>query len=147
MMKRNHIGLIVFLSLLFLCRFINIPFIGISPVSAAAEVAETMADGANYNKMTALTMTEKTVHTAKVQVATPTFTPVGGTYASHPNVVISCNTAGAIIRYTTYGGEPTSASPQYIGPIPVIITTTLKAKAFKAGMTESNTAAATYTIE
>lgn len=146
MMKRKHMGLIIFLSLLFLCRFINIPLIGVSPVSAAAGVAETMADGADPNKMTALTTTGKTVHTTKVQVATPTFTPAGGTYASHPNVVISCKTAGAIIRYTTYGGEPTSASPQYTGPIPVIITTTLKAKAFRWDMADSNTAAATYAI-
>ncbi|MBV5337668.1 MAG: chitobiase/beta-hexosaminidase C-terminal domain-containing protein [Deltaproteobacteria bacterium] len=122
MMKRKHIGLIVFLSLFFLCRFINIPFIGSSPVSAAT--------------------TEKT----KVQVATPIFTPAGGTYTSHPNVVISCKTTGAIIRYTTYGGEPTAASPQYTGPIPVIITTTLKAKAFKWDMADSNTAVATYAI-
>ena len=60
---------------------------------------------------------------------------------------MSCSTVGATIRYTTYGGEPTSASPQYTGPIPVIMTTTLKAKAFKWEMTDSGTAAATYTIE
>ncbi len=146
MMQRKRMGLIVVLCLFFLCSFININFIGVSPISAAAGVAETSADGADYNKMTALTMTEKTVHTAKVQVATPIFTPAGGTYASHLNVVISCKTAGAIIRYTTYGGEPTAASPKYTGPIPVIITTTLKAKAFKWDMADSNTAAATYAI-
>jgi chitinase len=80
-------------------------------------------------------------------VATPTFSPAGGAYTSHQNVTLHCSTSGAIIRYTTYGGEPTAASPQYNGPIPIIITTTLKAKAFKWNMTDSSTASATYTIE
>lgn len=81
-----------------------------------------------------------------VQVATPTFSPAAGTYSSHPSVTISCSTVGATIRYTTYGGEPTSASPQYTGPIPITITTTLKAKAFKWNMADSNTGNATYVI-
>ena len=81
------------------------------------------------------------------QVAAPTFSPAGGTYASAQNVTISCATAGATIRYTTDGSEPTAASTQYAGAINVSGTTTIKARAFKSGMNDSATASATYNIQ
>ena len=80
-------------------------------------------------------------------VATPVFTPGGGTYSSAQSVTISCGTIGAIIRYTTDGSEPTAAATQYTGPITVSSgTVTIKAKAFKAGMNDSAVASAGYTI-
>jgi hypothetical protein len=79
-------------------------------------------------------------------VATPTFNPPSGTYSSSQSVTISCSTSGATIRYTVGGSEPTQSSTTYSGPISVSTTTTIKAKAFKSGMTASNTASATYTI-
>jgi len=81
------------------------------------------------------------------KVATPTFSPAQGTYSSSQSVAISCGTAGATIRYTTDGSEPTSSSTAYSDPISVSATTTVKAKAFKSGMTDSDTATATYTVE
>ncbi|KAF5084684.1 Lamin Tail Domain protein [anaerobic digester metagenome] len=79
-------------------------------------------------------------------VATPTFTPVAGTYYSTQNVEITCATADAEIRYTTNGDEPSESSSLYSTPIEVSATTTIKAKAFKAGMTPSALATAAYTI-
>lgn len=79
-------------------------------------------------------------------VATPTFNPAEGTYTETQNVAISTTTAGDTIRYTTDGAEPTETSTVYSTPIEISTTTTLKAKAFKAGMTDSATASATYTI-
>lgn len=79
-------------------------------------------------------------------VATPTFSPAGGTYTSTQNVALSCTTTGATIRYTTNSSEPTSSSTVYSSPINVSSTTTIKAKAFKDGWTPSSTASATYTI-
>lgn len=79
-------------------------------------------------------------------VATPTFSPAGGTYTSTQNVSIATTTANATIRYTTNGSEPTSSSTAYSSPINVSSTTTIKAKAFKDGWTPSSTASATYTI-
>ncbi len=79
-------------------------------------------------------------------VATPTFSPVGGTYTTAQSVAISCATSGATIRYTTNGSDPTSSSTAYTGPITVSATTTIKAKAFKSGLTDSGIASATYTI-
>ena len=80
------------------------------------------------------------------KVATPTFNPTGGTYTSPKNVAIQCATSGATIRYTTNGAEPTSTSTVYSSPISIDATATIKAKAFKANMTESSQANATYTI-
>mgnify|MGYP001788024888 CR=1 FL=1 len=84
--------------------------------------------------------------TSSTTVATPTFSPAGGTYTAAQSVTLSCATAGATIRYTTNGSEPTASSTQYTGAINVASTTTIKAKAFKSGMTDSATASATYTI-
>jgi PKD repeat protein/ribosomal protein L40E len=79
-------------------------------------------------------------------VATPTFSPSGGTYSSAQSVSISCGTSGATIRYTTDGSEPTASSATYSSAISVSSTTTIKAKAFKSGMTDSDTGSTTYTI-
>lgn len=79
-------------------------------------------------------------------VATPTFTPSGGTYSTTQNVSISTTTPNATIRYTTNGSEPTSTSTVYSSAISVSQTTTIKAKAFRDGWTPSATASATYTI-
>ena len=80
-------------------------------------------------------------------VATPVFSPEGGTYYPSVNVSISCSTPGATIRYTTNGSNPTSSSPIYSSPISITSTTTLKAKAFKSGWNESAIANSTYSIE
>ncbi|MFZ2539218.1 MAG: glycosyl hydrolase family 18 protein, partial [Oscillospiraceae bacterium] len=89
----------------------------------------------------------KLIGTNPIQtVATPSFSPTGGTFSVAQSVTISCATAGATIRYTTDGTQPTATSAQYNGAINVASTTTLNAKAFKTGMTDSVTASATYTI-
>ncbi|MBQ7689706.1 MAG: chitobiase/beta-hexosaminidase C-terminal domain-containing protein [Muribaculaceae bacterium] len=79
-------------------------------------------------------------------VATPSFSPAGGTYTSAQHVSISCATNGATIYYTTNGNAPTTSSTQYSGPIDVSSTTTIKAIAAKSGMSNSAVAEATYTI-
>jgi len=81
-----------------------------------------------------------------VQVATPTFSPAAGTYASAQTVAISCSTAGGVIKYTTDGSTPTNTSATYSGPINVAATTTLKTYAIKTGMSDSAVVSATYTI-
>jgi hypothetical protein len=58
---------------------------------------------------------------------------------------MSCATSGATIRYTTNGSDPTSSSTVYSGPLTLSATTTLKARAFKSGMTDSAVASGTYT--
>ena len=79
-------------------------------------------------------------------VETPTFSPAAMTFATDTlSVSLSCATAGATIRYTTNGSEPTASSAQYTGAITLNATTTIKAKAFKANCVDSATASATFT--
>ena len=80
-------------------------------------------------------------------VATPTFSPAGGTYYEAQNVSISTTTAGATIYYTTDGNNPTTSSAVYSTPLAISQTTTVKAMAVKSGMNNSNVATATYTMQ
>ncbi len=79
--------------------------------------------------------------------ATPTFNPVSGTFNEAQSIEIECKTDGAAIRYTTNGDTPTSSSTLYEGAISVTQTTTIKAKAFKDGLDDSEVAEATYTLK
>ncbi|MCA1809193.1 MAG: chitobiase/beta-hexosaminidase C-terminal domain-containing protein [Lentisphaerae bacterium] len=81
-------------------------------------------------------------------VATPTFNPDGGIYSGGSvNVTVSCATAGATIRYTTNGSDPTESSPVVAsgGTVPVSLPGILKAKAWKTGMNPSAVKSAAYT--
>jgi len=80
------------------------------------------------------------------QVAAPVFTPAAGSYTTPQNVTISSSTSGATIKYTTDGSTPTAASPTYTGAINVATTTTIKAIAIKADMSNSAVTTAAYTI-
>ncbi|WP_405591736.1 chitobiase/beta-hexosaminidase C-terminal domain-containing protein [Streptomyces sp. NBC_01190] len=79
-------------------------------------------------------------------VATPTFSPSGGTFSSAQSVTISDATTGAAIHYTSDGSTPTASSPTYSGAVSVAATTTLKAVATKSGSATSAVATASFTI-
>ncbi len=83
---------------------------------------------------------------AGTTVATPTFSPGGGTYTSAQTVTISDSTSGATIYYTTNGTTPTTSSAVYSTPISVSTTETVKALGVKSGDTNSAIGSATYTI-
>ncbi len=81
------------------------------------------------------------------QVATPTFDPDEGRYFGPVDVAISCATGTATIRYTTDGTKPTASHGQiYTGPIHLTSATTIKARAFKDGMIDSEEAKAYYDV-
>ena len=61
------------------------------------------------------------------------------------SLTLACATAGATIRYTTDGSEPTSSSAVYSSPIAVSGTMTVKARAFKSGFNDSCTFTLVYT--
>jgi len=63
-------------------------------------------------------------------VEMPTALPVHGIYDTPQQVTLSCNTTGAVIRYTLDDSEPVADSPVYSQPLPVGITTTLRSRAF-----------------
>ena len=78
-------------------------------------------------------------------VASPTFSPVAGTYTTAQTVTISDTTSGAKIYYTTNGTAPTSSSTLYSGPISVAASETVQAIAV-SGSNTSSAASAAYTI-
>lgn len=80
-------------------------------------------------------------------VATPTFSPMGGSVPAGSTIIISCDTAGATIRYTTDGSEPDETSPVYTDGVTVGTTAfTLKAYAVKENMHDSATVSENYTV-
>jgi hypothetical protein len=85
--------------------------------------------------------------TYTIQVATPVLNPTTGNHTAGFSVTMSCTTPGTTIRYTDDGiTEPTGASTEYTVPVALAATTTLKAKGFKAGLTDSATATEVYTF-
>ena len=79
--------------------------------------------------------------------ATPTFSPVAGTYYEPQSVTLSCATPSSTIYYTTDGSNPTTSSTEYTSAITISETTTIKAIATADGMDPSSVASATYTID
>lgn len=79
---------------------------------------------------------------AATVTATPTFSPTAGTYTAWQTVSITSATPGATIRYNIDGGP----SIQYNGPITVAKSQTITAIASATGFANSNTAAASYTL-
>ena len=81
------------------------------------------------------------------QVPAPTFNPPAGSYGSGQSVMINSATAGAFIRYTTDGSTPSSTvGTVYLGSVAVSSSLTLKAIAYKTGMTDSLVTSASYVI-
>lgn len=78
--------------------------------------------------------------------ATPTASPVAGTYTGTQTVTLSCATEGADIYYTTDGSDPSTASTKYTSTISVAATKTIKAIAVKENYYDSEVLSATYTI-
>ncbi len=94
-----------------------------------------------------LTDSSVTSATYEIVVAAPAFNPGGGTYSSAQSVTITTVTSGATIRYTTDGSTPSQSNGTvYSSPVAISVTTTLKAIAYKSGMTDSSVTSATYTI-
>lgn len=100
----------------------------------------------------AITVTSDTNLVANFQalekVASPTFSPVAGTYTEPQTVTIACATPGAVIYYTTDGNEPTANSTQYTDGFELNANTTVKAIAMKDGndWLPSDVATAEYTF-
>jgi len=79
-------------------------------------------------------------------VSTPVIAPGTGNYYEAFDATITCATTGATIYYTTDGTDPTDASTEYLGPINIAATTTLKAIAYAVDHDPSLIAEAVYTF-
>jgi hypothetical protein len=117
-----------------------------SPVvisGAGSKTVKAIANSAGYlNSAIA-----STVYTLILpQAATPTFSPIAGTYYVTQNITVSDSTTGHTIYYTVNGSTPTVASPVYSAPVPITQTTTVKAAAIASGYSLSQIGSSTYTI-
>ncbi|MCL5667137.1 MAG: DUF2341 domain-containing protein [Patescibacteria group bacterium] len=97
----------------------------------------TMSDNAMVN---AIEITP--AGSAPSQVSDPAISPNGGTFTSAQTVTLSSATSGATIYYSTDGSNP---SLVYSSPITLTQSATVKAKAVKSGMTDSNIVSAAFT--
>lgn len=80
-------------------------------------------------------------------VATPTCSPTTGAYpGDHVQVTVWCATAGATLRYTTDGSEPTAESPELDAGMTVMVPVPgqLLVKGWKEGLIPSATRHADY---
>lgn len=117
---------------------------GTPSVTGTFNFTAQVTDAASATDTQALSIT---IVPASSQVADPVFSPAGGTYSSPQVVSLSTATAGAEIRYTTNGSEPSPTNGTlYTGPGTVSTSMTIKAIAYKTGMTNSNITTANYTI-
>lgn len=79
--------------------------------------------------------------------ATPTISPVGGTYSSVQSVTIADTTSGAAIYYTTNGSTPSATNGTlYSGAITVSSSETVQAIAVASGYSNSAVASASFTL-
>lgn len=74
----------------------------------------------------------------------PEFSEKGGLKHGNVNLQLSCATAGATIRYTTDGSEPTQQSNIYNSSININSNTSVRAKAFANNMLPSEIATHSY---
>ena len=110
----------------------------------------TLKAWAEYNGTT-LIKSQETSATYTMQVAKPIINPPSGNLfdstGGSVTVAISCDTANAIIYYTTNGAEPTTASTKYTGTFSVTSTgspVAIKAIGVLTGFTNSETGYSLY---
>jgi len=126
----------------FRTSFFNVDYIG-SPIPTDAQNIIGIANQKTGSYLTARFAAD---FATLLVVEAPVFTPPAGTYATAQDIVITSATAGAEIFYSLDGSNPTDASTPYTGAINVANNTTIKAIAYKTGMTESNIVSAEYII-
>lgn len=84
--------------------------------------------------------------TYTINLTAPAFSPGAGSYSAGSTITVTAPAAGATIRYTLTGTDPTASDPALTsGQTLVVGNYTLKAKTFKAGCTTSGATTGAYT--
>ncbi len=118
-----------------------------SPVSVSSTETLRAISVASGDSASAVGSAAYTINLALPAAATPTFSPLGGTYNSAQTVTISDANPAATIYYTTDGSTPTASSAEYAGPVSVRSTQVVNAIAVASGESNSGIATAAYTIK
>jgi len=84
--------------------------------------------------------------TVQPVVATPTISPNGGNFTDSVEATLACATAGATIRYTIDGSDPSKDSTEYAGPLILTGTATIKTRAFKTAYEPSSMVSAEFNV-
>jgi len=102
----------------------------------------------NGTTVNASTPTAVMNFTLAAQVATPIFSPPGGSYPQAQSVLISCTTHGATIHYTTNGNVPTEADLVVVSgsSVNIQVSTMVRARAFMIATPPSEATSALYLI-
>ncbi len=96
----------------------------------------------------AITQSSQLLVATDQKIVTPVkFSHSSGSYSSNFYLSLSCDSANAVIYYTTNGANPTTASTQYTGAFEITSATPeIRAIAVKTGLTSSIVGARNYTI-
>ncbi|MCC7009015.1 MAG: chitobiase/beta-hexosaminidase C-terminal domain-containing protein [Acidobacteria bacterium] len=125
---------------------VRIPMVGLLFAAPVGNVPVTPSHtSSDFGAFVVVGTTAGSVGAPLPAASAPAISPAGGTFTGPVSVTMSAS-AGASIRYTTDGSAPTSTSSLYAGPFTIAATTTVRARAFAAGMTESPVTAAEFSI-
>jgi hypothetical protein len=121
----------------------SIPYNNVAIPVNSTETIEAIAVATGFSQSAA----GSALYTILQPAATPTFSPVAGTYATAQNVTLSDTTSGASIFYTTDGTMPSTSSTLYNNvAIPVSSSETIRAIATATGSSQSAVGSAAYVI-
>jgi len=128
----------------------GIGVVGGNGISVKPVITRFRDNGELYYMLTTYTTNSGQIRrvkfTSQETVATPSFTPDGGTSTDPIIVAISSDTADAEIRYTLDNSTPGNASLLYSDPITIGQSTVLRARAFKDFFNTSSEASSVYII-
>jgi hypothetical protein len=117
-----------------------------SLVTNGTHALTAVARDTSGNTATSSAVSVTVSNTVPTVVATPVITPNGGSFVGVVSVTVTTATTGATLRYTLDGTDPTAASPAYSTALTLTTSTTVKARGFKAGLTDSAVATAAFTV-
>ena len=109
-----------------------------------ANASGQLGDGTTENRLTPVSISESGFDW---KAGTPTFDVASGQYAVEQTVTMTSATAGATIRYTLDGSDPTPSSTVYSTPVTVTQSRTLKARAWLTGTPTSNAGSRVYELK